>query len=49
MIDLVEEFKDELSQGSHLIVMPLSRVLIGMSFELGNIDFIQRVKLMLSC
>ncbi|MFE5321512.1 hypothetical protein ACFQ88_22645 [Paenibacillus sp. NPDC056579] len=36
MIDLVEEFKDELSQGSHLVVMPLSRVLIEDEFRIGK-------------
>lgn len=39
MIDLVEEFKDELSQGSHLVVMPLSRVLIEDEFRIGKYRF----------
>lgn len=39
MIDLVKEFKDEFSKGSHLVVMPLSRVLIEDEFRIGKYRF----------
>ncbi|MEK5478149.1 hypothetical protein NYE70_14680 [Paenibacillus sp. FSL R5-0407] len=39
MVKLVEEFRSELRHGNHLVVLPLSRVLIEDSFNIGKYRF----------